>query len=85
MDSTIRPGNGYTITIKQTKGLGSIWIVRTYTGGLLFRRVVSSDWFLDAPQAQRFAEQIAAEITSSAVSDYLRTRTPGWTFRRPAH
>jgi len=83
MHSTIHAGNGYTISLDQTRGLGSIWVVRTYKRVLFFRRIISSDWFLDSPQAQQFAEQVAAELRADANSDYLRQRNPGWTFRPP--
>jgi hypothetical protein len=82
MQPVIRTGNGYTIHIEHTPGLGSIWIVRTFRKSLCFKRLISSDWFLDGTQAQRFAEQVAGELGSDTGTDHLRHRTPGWTYRQ---
>jgi hypothetical protein len=53
------------------------------TDALLFKRLVSSDWFLDGDQAQLFARQLTTELEGG--SDLIRNRKPGWTLRRPAH
>jgi hypothetical protein len=76
--------NGYTVRLAQTDALGSAWVVRVYRNRFLFRKSVSSDWFLDGVQASLFAEQIAAELGSGRGFENLRDRKPGWTLHRTA-
>lgn len=45
--------------------------------------MLTSDWFLDAEQAKRFAESLAAELRSGGSLDAVRKRPPGWTLHRP--
>jgi hypothetical protein len=78
-------GNGYTVRLEQIDRLGTTWIVRVHKKSLLFRSLVSSDWFLDGTQARRFAEQIAGELRSGGDTGNITHREPGWTLRRPAH
>jgi len=77
--------NGYTIRVAQTNGLGTTWVVRVYKNRLLFRKTLSSDWFLDGVQAGRFADEIAAELERGRGSENLRNRKPGWTLHSAAH
>jgi len=45
----------YSVTVEQTPDAGSVWLVRLYRKRLLWKRLVSSDWFLDPDQARKFA------------------------------
>jgi hypothetical protein len=76
--------NGYTVRVAQTDAFGSAWIVRVYRNRFLFRKSISSDWFLDGVQAGIFADQIAAELGDGKGIENLRDRKPGWTLHRPA-
>ena len=69
--------------IEQINGLGTTWIVRVYRKRLLFRKLVSSDWFLDGVQAERFARQLATELRLGRGQDLIRNRPPGWQLTRP--
>lgn len=77
--------DGYYVSVEQTDALGSTWIVRVYRKKLFFKRLVSSDWFLDRPQAERFAGQVADELRSHRGSALIASRPPGWTLRLPGH
>jgi hypothetical protein len=77
--------NGYTIRVEQTEGLGTTWVVRVSKKRFLFRKSLSSDWFLDGVQAARFADQVAADLGSGKGLENLRDRKPGWTLHRPVH
>lgn len=73
---------GYRVRVHQVRGNGSAWIVRTYRKGLICRRRVSSDWFLDRQQAETFAAQLRDELARGSA--LIKERKPGWTLRRPA-
>jgi hypothetical protein len=60
----IPAGNNHTVEIVTPHGMGSGQIVRAYRKFFVFRRRVSSDWFLNREQAERFARKLAAEIAS---------------------
>lgn len=75
--------NGYTIDLHQRTDIGSLWTVRTYKRFLGFKRLISSDWFLNREQAEVFVEQLAAELQHGA--GLITQRRPGWVLRRPAH
>lgn len=76
-------GNGYIVQLTQIPNTGTPWIVRVYRKRLLFKRLISSDWFLDGEQAKRFADQLSKELTSSNAATLIRERKPGWTLRCP--
>jgi hypothetical protein len=59
----IKVDNRHLIEITAPRGLGSGKIVRVYRTLLFFRRRLSSDWFLDDDQAERFARKRAAELS----------------------
>ncbi|HTX99400.1 MAG TPA: hypothetical protein VMG09_05225 [Bacteroidota bacterium] len=80
---TITAPHGYSITINQGKGLGSPWIVRIHKKAFLGRRVISSDWFLEQEQAERFAKDAARLLQDNREAPLLKDRLPGWTLRRP--
>ena len=82
---TLAAGNGFSIDLEQIHGLGSIWIVRLYRKKFLFRKLISSDWFLDAVQAERFARQLASELRLGRGEELIRKRAPGWELTRPPH
>jgi len=71
--------NNYFVDIGQTHGLGSPWIVKTYRKAFLFRRLISTDWFLDGDQAKRYADAVAAQAMRDPLLRVLKTRKPGWT------
>lgn len=73
----------FLVELKQVEGLGSPWIVRVYKKRILFKKLVSSDWFLDEEQAKRFAGQAAAELGKDDTVTNLADRKPGWTLYRP--
>jgi hypothetical protein len=83
MASRTQTSNGYTIDLQQRSDIGCVWTVRCYKKLLGFKRLVSSDWFLNREQADQFAAQLAGELEQG--SDFLRKRRPGWVLRRPAH
>jgi hypothetical protein len=60
----IQVGNKYTVELTVPRGLGENQIVRVYRRLLFFRKRLSSDWFLNQGQAERFARKIAAELTA---------------------
>ena len=78
----IKPGNGYTIEVKQIDQVGAPWLVRLYRKRLLLKSRISSAWFLNEEQAHRFATELAREL-QSGHDDNIRSRSPGWTLRRP--
>jgi hypothetical protein len=61
------------------------YVVRTYRKLFLFKKRVSSDWFLDQDQANRFARQLAQDLKDGAKIDSLKRRSPGWILHRPLH
>ena len=81
----IPAGKNFAVKVEQTRDLGTTYVVRAYRKFLVFRRLLSSDWFLDREQAHTFAGQLAQELKSGKKIDFLRERKPGWTLHRPAH
>ena len=77
--------NGYTVRVEQSEGLGASWVVRVFRRRFLFRKAVSSDWFLDGAQANLFADEIARDLGSGRGFENLRERRPGWTLHRTNH
>ena len=82
MDAT--PRSGYTVELETIEGTGTTWIVRVYRKILFFRKRVSSDWFLDGTQAERFATRLREELARGNGPSILKSRKPGWEFRRPS-
>ena len=80
---TTSVGN-YGIELKEIAEQGKFWIVRTYKRTFLFKKFLSSDWFLDEKQAQTFAKQLAERISGKADVAAIKMRKPGWTLVRPA-
>lgn len=80
---TISAGNNLYIAITQTGQGGSAWIVKLYKKGLIFKKVISSDWFLDGEQAKTFARKLASDLQNDGSLSPIRTRKPGWTLHRP--
>ncbi len=84
VDTNTKTPHGYTVVVQHRKDIGSPWVVRTYKRrALFFRRLISSDWFLDGDQAKTFARQLTADLTDGP--DLIKNRKPGWTLRRPPH
>lgn len=77
---SVSAGN-YTIDVEEIAEKGKIWNVRLYKNGL-FRRLVSSDWFLDARQAQDFSKQLADSLNTNTDAGIVKKRKPGWTLVR---
>lgn len=82
VETTKQTVNGFTIVVEHPEILGTSWVVRTYRKKFFCTKRVSSDWFLDGVQADRFARQLISELERGA--EHIRTRQPGWTLRRPA-
>jgi hypothetical protein len=85
MKTSLSTTNRYVITTENIHGLGSTWIVRVYRKVFHFRRLISSDWFLDADQARTFAEQLQHDLSGKGSSEQVKNRKPGWTLHRPSH
>ncbi len=77
--------DGYLVSVEQSDTLGSSWIVRVYRKKFFFKKIVSSDWFLDRPQADRYAAQVAVELRTVRGATLIASRAPGWTLRTPGH
>lgn len=73
----------YEIILEQTKDKSPAWIVRVFRKRFLFKRRMSSDWFLDPVQARQFADQLAADLTDGDGIQEIRSRKPGWVLHRP--
>jgi hypothetical protein len=75
----------HVIDIRQDRGLGSNWVVRVYRKRPLFRKRISTDWFLDATQARDFVDELRSSLDRPETAGLLAGRRPGWILRRPAH
>jgi beta-glucosidase-like glycosyl hydrolase len=75
----------YAVVLDQPEGIGTAWVVRVYKKGLLFKKVISSDWFLDEHQARLFAESLAKALQNGADINALKNRKPGWTLPDTRH
>lgn len=73
-----------TVQLEQPEGAGTAWVVRVYRRKFPFRKLISSDWFLDEAQARRFAEQIAEALRNGTDPQALQRRKPGWTLLEPS-
>lgn len=76
---------GYSVNVEKIEGLGTTWIVRVFRKIFIFRKRVSSDWFLDGAQAERYASQVREELAQGKGIPLLKRRKPGWVLRRPEH
>lgn len=76
-------GNNYIVEFDRVPGGGTSWYVKVYRKSLFFRKLLSSDWFLNEHQALRFAKQLAEELRNGKSLDSLTNRPPGWTLHRP--
>ena len=72
-------GSNHYVELLQTRNTGAAWVVRVFKKVLFFRKVVSSDWFLDQQQAKEFAESLAHELHTNNSTDHIISRAPGWT------
>jgi hypothetical protein len=79
---TLSAHNGITVEYGRVPNAGMSWAVRVFHKKLLFRRLVSSDWFLDEQQARRFAEALVIDLNGNGSLGSLRRRKPGWTLHR---
>ncbi len=77
--------SGYSISVDQGDGLGSPWIVRVNKRSFFRKRRISSDWFLDREQAERFAQEASRMLQTGQAGLLLKKRKPGWTLQRPDH
>jgi len=75
--------NGYTVAVEKIDGTGVTWIVRVYRKIFIFSKLVSSDWFLDGTQAERYAAQVREELAQGKGLPLLKARKPGWVLRQP--
>lgn len=76
--------HSYHVEVVRSSGLGSNWIVRVYKKFLFWKKRISSDWFLDSAQAERFAQRLREDLLQKDTVQKLRERRPGWTLHRPA-
>ena len=83
VETTKQTVNGFTVVLERPKILGTPWVVRTYQKKFLCNKRMSSDWFLDGDQAERFVRQLVIDLEQGA--GHIKSRQPGWTLRRPAH
>jgi hypothetical protein len=72
----------YSVTVEQSPDAGSVWLVRVYRRGLLWKRRVSSDWFLDPDQARKFAGQLTEDLSGDGNTGNIESRQPGWVLHR---
>ena len=77
-------GNSYYVEVGQVRGTGDVWIVRLFKRVLFFKKMVSSDWFLNEEQARKFGERLAIELKDGGSLETIRTRKPGWTLHPPS-
>jgi hypothetical protein len=82
---TIPSPKNYSITVEQTPDTGSAWLVRVHRKRFLWKKLVSSDWFLDPDQAREFAEQLASDLNGDGGMRNLKSRKPGWVLHRVPH
>jgi len=68
-----------------TEGSGSAWIVKVFRKRPFFKKLISSDWFLDADQARRFVQEMLPSLDRDETAGLLLSRKPGWILRRPSH
>ncbi len=71
--------NNVVIELNQIPEKGTPWQVRVYKKVLGFKRLISSDWFLDEGQAQAYVRALTRELSVNLPMDALRQRKPGWT------
>jgi len=71
----IPAGPKYFVEISTARGLGASQIVRVYRKVLMFRKRVSSDWFLDPEDAERFARRVASDLAASNNGAALKAFT----------
>jgi len=74
---------GYQVEVVRIAGQGSAWIVRVYKKLFFCRKRVSSDWFVDGAQAERFAQRLRKDLALKETVQKLKERRPGWTLHRP--
>ncbi|MCZ6775581.1 MAG: hypothetical protein O7D34_03880 [Ignavibacteria bacterium] len=79
----IPAGKTFFVELEESTGIGTSWIVRVYRKTFLFKKRISSDWFLDGDQARTFAEQLARELSNRGSGTTIKEREPGWTLHRP--
>lgn len=72
----IPAGPKYVVEISEARGLGAGRIVRVYRKGLVFRKRISSDWFLDPAQAEEFARRVASDLSAGNDGAALKSSIP---------
>ena len=78
------PAGNFVVEIESKEEQGANWIVRLYKKSFPFKRLISSDWFLQEQQATVFGQELAERVRNSAETENIRMRKPGWTLIRPA-
>lgn len=81
----IPAGNNMWIEFTQTREAGANWTVKLYKKVFLFKKLITSDWFMNEEQAKAFAEKLAAELKGGSGLVKIVERKPGWTLHRPLH
>jgi hypothetical protein len=70
------------IEVIQIPRAGSPWLVRVYRKVLFFKKLITSDWFLNEEQARKFAGQLSRDLGNKGSLTELTQRPPGWTLHR---
>jgi hypothetical protein len=72
------PAGPFTVELGHVAAQGSTWVVTTWRKRLFGRKRISTDWFLEKPQAEEFARRLARELEAGATAGSLKKRKPGW-------
>jgi hypothetical protein len=66
-------GHKYIIELTTPRGVGGGQIVRVYRKWMFFRKRMTSDWFLDREQAERFARKVAVDLAGQRDGSSIRS------------
>ncbi len=77
------PAGKYTVEVNMVKEQGNNWVVRLVKQILFFKRILSTDWFLEEQQARIFAKKLAEQMKSGSDSAGIKNRKPGWVLAAP--
>lgn len=77
------PAGKYTVELNLVKEQGNNWVVRLVKKILFFKKVLSTDWFLEEQQARTFAKKLAEQMKSGSDPTGIKNRKPGWTLVVP--
>ena len=72
------PAGSYTVELNMVKEQGNNWVVQLVKNIFFFKRILSTDWFLEEQQARTFAQKLAEQMKSGSDSTGIKNRKPGW-------